>query len=66
MTLDEAGEQIESAIRMYGPAAVGIIERILGQVKSDLGQEAFNTLIENHDLELRYNIPPGEFDMGSD
>jgi len=66
MTLDEAGSRIEAAIHAYGPAAVGIIERILGQVKSDLGQDAFNTLVENHDLELRYNISPGEFDIGSD
>ncbi len=66
MTLDEAGNQIESAIRMYGPAAVGIIDRILGQVKSEIGQEAVDALIERHDLELRYNISPSEFDLGSD
>ncbi len=66
MTLEEAGEQIESAIRMYGPAAVAIIDRVLGQVKSESGQEAVNTLIESHDLELRCNISPGEFDFGSD
>jgi hypothetical protein len=66
MTLDEAGNQIESAIRMYGPAAVGIIDRILAQVKSEIGQEAVDALIERHDLELRYNISPSEFDLGSD
>jgi hypothetical protein len=66
MTLDEAGNQIESAIRAYGPAAVGIIDRILGQVKSEIGQEAVDALIERHDLELRYNISPSEFDLGSD
>jgi regulator of PEP synthase PpsR (kinase-PPPase family) len=66
MTLDEAGAQIESAIQAYGAAAVAIIERILDQVKSEMGQEAANTLIETHDLELRYNIPPAEFDFGSD
>jgi hypothetical protein len=66
MTLDESGKQIESAIRSYGPAAVAIIERILGQVKSEIGQEAVNALIESHDLELRYNISPKEFDIGSD
>jgi hypothetical protein len=66
MTIDEAGRRIESAIRAYGPAAVAVIERILGQVKSEIGQEAVNALIESHDLELRYNISPGEFDMGSD
>jgi hypothetical protein len=66
MTLDEAGNQIESAIRAYGPAAVGIIDRILGQVKSEIGQEAVDALIESHDLELRYNISPSEFDLGSD
>jgi hypothetical protein len=66
MTLDEAGEQIESAVKAYGPAAVSVIERILDQVKSELGQEAANTLIETHDLELRYNFTPSEFDFGSD
>ncbi|HUK57169.1 MAG TPA: hypothetical protein VLY20_10970 [Nitrospiria bacterium] len=66
MTLDEAGAQIESASKAYGPAAVSVIERILDQVKSEMGQEAANTLIETHDLELRYNITPAEFDFGSD
>lgn len=66
MTLDEAGNQIESAIRSYGPAAISVIERILGQVKSEIGQEAVNELIESHDLELRYNIAPSDFDFGSD
>jgi hypothetical protein len=66
MTIDEAGDQIESAVAAYGPAAVSIIERILEQVKSESGPEAVNQLIENHDLELRYNIPPSEFDFGSD
>ncbi|MBI3812814.1 MAG: hypothetical protein HY283_11545 [Nitrospirae bacterium] len=66
MTLDEAGKQIESAIQMYGPAAVGIIDRILGQVKSEISQEAVDALIESHDLELRYNISPSGFDLGSD
>jgi hypothetical protein len=66
MTLDEAGGQIESAIIKYGPAAVGMIERILGQVRSEIGPEAVEALIESHDLELRYNITPSEFDSGSD
>jgi hypothetical protein len=66
MTIDEAGSQIESAIRAYGSAAVAVIERILGQVKSEIGQEAVDALIESHDLELRYNISPSEFDLGSD
>jgi hypothetical protein len=66
MTIDEAGRQIESAVRAYGSAATAVIERILGQVKSEIGQEAVNTLIESHDLELRYNISPSEFDIGSD
>jgi hypothetical protein len=66
MDLEEAGNRIESAIRSYGPAAVAIIDRILEQVKSESGQEAVNDLIEGHDLELRYNIAPTEFDIGSD
>jgi hypothetical protein len=43
-----------------------MIDRILDQVKSEIGQEAVNALIEDHDLELRFNITPGEWDFGSD
>jgi hypothetical protein len=43
-----------------------MIERILGQVRSEIGPEAVEALIESHDLELRYNITPSEFDSGSD
>jgi hypothetical protein len=66
MTQEEAGEKIESAITSYGPAAAAMIDRILDQVKSEIGQEAVNALIEDHDLELRYNITPADFDFGSD
>ena len=66
MTVEEASSQIESVIRSYGSAAVTVIDQILGQVKSGIGQEAVNELIERHDLELRYNITPHEFDIGSD
>jgi len=66
LTIDEAARQIESAIGAYGPAAASVIERILGEVKSEVGQDAVNTLIERHDLELLYNITPNEFDIGSD
>lgn len=66
MTLEQASGQIESAVKAYGPAAVAMIERILDQVKSEMGQEAANALIEAHDLELRYNITPAEFDIGLD
>ncbi len=65
MTHEEAGIQIESAIKAYGPAASVMIERILDQVRSEIGQEAVNALIEDHDLELRYNITPGDFDFGT-
>jgi hypothetical protein len=37
MTIDEAGSQIEAAIMKYGPAAVAIIERVLAQVRSEIG-----------------------------
>jgi len=66
MTIDEASRQIDSAIGAYGSAAGSVIERILGEVKSEVGQEAVNSLIESHDLELLYNITPNEFDIGSD
>ena len=66
MTQEEAGKQIESAIAAHGTAAAAMIDRILDQVKSEIGQEAVNALIEDHDLELRFNITPGEWDFGSD
>ena len=62
MTIEEAGERIESAVKAYGPAAVPIIDRVLSQVQSEAGPEAVNRLIEEHDLELRYNISPIEFE----
>ena len=65
MTVEEAGVQIEAAIKSYGPAALNFIDRILEQLGSELGHEAVNTLIENHDLEIRYNIVPTEFDLGT-
>ncbi|HSG06678.1 MAG TPA: hypothetical protein VLB09_09820 [Nitrospiria bacterium] len=65
MTIKEAGLQIEAAIRSYGPAALNVIDRILDQVKSEHGHEAANALIEDHDLELRCNIAPEEFDIGT-
>ncbi len=65
MTVEEAGVQIEAAINSYGSAALNFIDRILEQVGSELGHEAVNTLIDNHDLELRYNIMPTEFDLGT-
>ena len=66
MTVEEASSQIESVIRSFGSAAVPAIDRILERVKSGIGQEAVNELIERHDLELKYNITPNEFDIGSD
>jgi len=66
MTREEAGNQIESTINSYGHSAAVMIERILDQVRSEIGQEAVNALIEDYDLELRYNITPGDADFGSD
>jgi hypothetical protein len=62
VTPEEAGERIESAARAYGPAAAPMIDRILAQVQSESGHEAVNLLIDRHDLELRYNINPIEFE----
>jgi len=66
MTIEEAGKQIESAVNAYGVSAVAMIDRILDQVRSEIGQEAVNALIEDHDLELRFNITPGDADFGAD
>ncbi len=62
MTPDETAGRIEAAIASYGPAASAIIERLLAQVNAESGAAAVNALIDRLDLELRYNIPPIEYD----
>ena len=65
MTLDAARQRIESAIAQYGQHAAMAIELVINEVRSDLGYEAVNELIDEFDLELMYNIAPMESDYSN-
>jgi hypothetical protein len=65
MRLDEAKQRIESAMTQYGQHAAMAIELVINEVRSDLGREAANELIEEFDLELQYNIAPLESDVSN-
>jgi hypothetical protein len=65
MKLEEAKQRIESAMTQYGQHAAAAIDLVINEVRSDLGHEAANELIEEFDLELQYNIPPSESDLSS-
>ena len=62
MDLNTAKQRIDSAITQYGAQAAPAIDLVLNEVRSDLGAEAFNELVEEFDLELLYNIAPLESD----
>jgi hypothetical protein len=65
MKIEEARQRIESAMTQYGQHAAVAIELIVNEVRSDLGREVANELIDEFDLELQYNIAPQESDMSS-
>ena len=56
---------IESAMSQYGQHAAMAIELVINEVRSDMGYEAVNELIDEFDLELQYNIAPLESDVSS-
>ena len=62
MNLDTARQRIDSAISQYGQHAAPAIDLVMNEVRSDMGAEAFNELVEAFDLELLYNIAPMESD----
>ncbi|BFU96650.1 MAG: conserved protein of unknown function [Nitrospira sp.] len=62
MTIDDARKRIESAVTQYGPHAAPVIDLVMNEVRSDMGAQAFNQLVEEFDLELEYNIAPLESD----
>ena len=62
MNLDTVKQRIDSAITQYGPHAAPAIDLVMNEVRSDMGAEAFNELVEEFDLELLYNIAPMESD----
>jgi hypothetical protein len=65
MRLEEARQRIESAMAQYGTHAAAAIDLVINEVRSDLGYEAANELIDEFDLELQYNIPPSESDSSN-
>ncbi len=62
MTTDEARLRIQSAIDQFGLQAALMIDLVIKEVRSALGNETANELIEEFDLELTYNIVPVEFE----
>jgi hypothetical protein len=62
MNLDTAKQRIDAAINQYGQMAAPAIDLVMNEVRSDLGADAFNALVEEFDLELLYNIAPLESD----
>lgn len=62
MTSDDARERIQSAIIQFGDQAAPMIDLVIGEVRSALGHETANALIDEFDLELRYGVAPTEFE----
>jgi hypothetical protein len=62
MTTDEARLRIQSAIEQFGQQAAPMIDLVIKEVRSALGNEAANELINEFNLELQYNICPVEFE----
>jgi len=60
MTIDDARRRIQSAMDQYGQRAGVAIELVVNEVRSNLGHETANDLIDEFDLELLFNIPPIE------
>ena len=65
MDLDIARQRIESAMTQYGQHAAMAIELVINEVRSDMGRDAVNELIDEFDLELMYNIDPMESDYSN-
>ncbi len=65
MTEAEARQRIEQAITQYGPQAGMAIDLVMNEVRSDLGRNVFNGLVDEFDLELQYNIAPLENDYSN-
>ena len=62
MTIDDAKQRVQGAIDMYGAHAAPAIDLVINEVRADLGREEANSLIEEFDLELLYQILPTEFE----
>ena len=62
MTMDEARQRIQSQIDQFGGHAAAALDLTIKEVRSSLGNDTANELIDEFDLELLYNIYPTEFD----
>ena len=62
MTAHDARKRIQSAIDQFGQQAAPMIDLVIKETRSALGNETANELIEEFDLELTYNIAPVEFE----
>ena len=60
MKIEVARQRIESAITQYGMQAGMAIDLVINEVRSDLGADTANELIDEFDLELQYSIAPLE------
>jgi len=60
VTTEEARQRIHSAIDQFGAHAGMAIDLVINEVRSSLGNETANVLIDELDLELHYNIAPSE------
>lgn len=60
MTTEDARQRIQSAIDQFGGHAGMAIDLVINEVRSSLGNETANDLIDEFDLELQYNIAPTE------
>lgn len=60
MTTDEARQRIQSAMDQFGHQAGVAIDLVISEVRSSLGNETANELIDELDLELQFNIAPTE------
>jgi hypothetical protein len=65
MNLEEARTRLETAVTQYGQHAAPAIDLVMSEVRSDLGKNAFNELVDEFDLELLYGIAPMETDHSS-
>lgn len=60
MTPEDARQRIQAAIDQFGGHAGTAIDLVINEVRSSLGNETANDLIDEFDLELQYNITPTE------
>jgi len=63
MTPEDARQRIQSSIEQFGVQAAPALDLFIKEVRSSLGNDVANELIDEFDLELRYNICPTEFDV---